>query len=454
MRLLRLLCVLAAVATLTAACGDDDGTTAEDSTTTTTAEPPTGDDTSDVTAPDDSTVTTTLPELFDSAPGVTADSIKLGVVYVDLEAVSDFVDLDHGSYEAAYRAVIENVNDNGGVLGRMIEPVFAPINVLDPAGADAACLRLVEDDEVFAVMGNVQAAQLPCYVDLGETPFIGSTPTDELEERARAPWFSVQRNADEATRTIIEGFAERGVFDGATVGVVVSADDEALMTRTAVPTLAELGVSPSETAVISTPIIFPDEIEIEVGIIAERMRAEGIDVVLALGGAVTSWTRGTEDLGYTPRIATTSLGSMRVFIRDRIERDFTILEGAVAGNQAEQLKWWDDPLIQECIGLVEAAGEPTILDPNTRAADEPENIVSVNAACGHVSLFVAIAEKAGVDLTPESFLGAGESLGEHTVPGYGLGNWTAEAHDGDLPIFFYEWDDSAQDLLNDGETLG
>ena len=67
---------------------------------------------------------------------------------------------------------------------------------------------------------------------------------------------------------------------------------------------------------------------------------------------------------------------------------------------------------------------------------------------------MAIAERAGVDLTPATFLAAGESLGEHTVPGYGTGNWTADAHDGDLPIYYYEWDDSAQDLLNDGETLG
>ena len=64
-----------------------------------------------------------------------------------------------------------------------------------------------------------------------------------------------------------------------------------------------------------------------------------------------------------------------------------------------------------------------------------------------------MAERAGVDLTPESFEAAGESLGEFEVPGYGVGNWTAEAHDGDLPIFYYEWDDEARDLVNDGETL-
>ncbi len=141
MRLLRLLCVLVAFATLASACGDD-GVDAGSTSTTTEAppddpEPTTPDDTE---PGDESTTTTTLPELFASAPGVTAESIKLGVVYIDFEAVSAFVDLDHGSYEAAYRAVIENVNDNGGVLGRQIEPVFAPINLLDPASGQRYCV--------------------------------------------------------------------------------------------------------------------------------------------------------------------------------------------------------------------------------------------------------------------------------------------------------------------------
>ena len=77
-------------------------------------------------------------DLFESAPGVTADTIKLGVVYADLAAIADLIKLDHGDYESAYQAMIDEVNANGGVLGRRIEPVFAGVNPIDPVGAESA----------------------------------------------------------------------------------------------------------------------------------------------------------------------------------------------------------------------------------------------------------------------------------------------------------------------------
>ena len=125
----------------------------------------------------------------------------------------------------------------------------------------------------------------------------------------------------------------------------------------------------------------------------------------------------------------------------------------MAGNIAEQVGWWADPAIQDCIAIVEAAGEPTILDPNTRAPEEPENIVSVAAACRDDSLCVAIATAAGPELTNDSFRAAGEGLGDFHVPGFVPATYRADRPDGGAPIYFYEWDDELQDLATDGTTL-
>ena len=57
-----------------------------------------------------------------SAPGVTKDEIKLGVTYVDLDAIRDVTDINHGDYEATYNAVIDELNKKGGVNGRKIVP--------------------------------------------------------------------------------------------------------------------------------------------------------------------------------------------------------------------------------------------------------------------------------------------------------------------------------------------
>lgn len=44
------------------------------------------------------------------APGVTADSIRIGVVYPDFAPLKPFVNLDAGDFEATYKALIDKIN--------------------------------------------------------------------------------------------------------------------------------------------------------------------------------------------------------------------------------------------------------------------------------------------------------------------------------------------------------
>src|SRR5689334_10369549 len=98
-----------------------------------------GDDTGEgADATDETPGSTPVPT--GPSPGVTDDSVKVGITYVDLEALGDIVTLDHGDYEVAYNAVIDDINADGGVNGRTIEPVFAPINPIGTDSADASCL--------------------------------------------------------------------------------------------------------------------------------------------------------------------------------------------------------------------------------------------------------------------------------------------------------------------------
>src|SRR5689334_22461614 len=78
----------------------------------------------DDTASDETTADGgSTPQTFPSgpAPGVTDDTIKVGVEFVDLEAIGDIATLDHGDYEAAYQAMFDQINADGGINGRQIE---------------------------------------------------------------------------------------------------------------------------------------------------------------------------------------------------------------------------------------------------------------------------------------------------------------------------------------------
>jgi hypothetical protein len=71
------------------------------------------------------------------ADGVTKGDIELGVTYVDLEAIRNVVQLDHGDYEAAYSAVVDDLNKTG-INGRKVRLVFAPVNPIGTSAAEAA----------------------------------------------------------------------------------------------------------------------------------------------------------------------------------------------------------------------------------------------------------------------------------------------------------------------------
>jgi hypothetical protein len=135
--------------------------------------------------------------------GVTADTIKIGIFYPDLDAIKQFVNLTHGNYKVAYTAVINQINATGGINGRKIVASFAPVNPIGTAPADAACTQLTQDDKVFAVLGNVPDPT--CYLTTHGVPLVGptSTPSSKSLLRLRKTARSrARRSAWWAVRTI------------------------------------------------------------------------------------------------------------------------------------------------------------------------------------------------------------------------------------------------------------
>src|SRR5690348_15983929 len=70
---------------------------------------------------------------------VTATTNKFGIIYPDLAAIRNVVNIDQSHYKPAYTASIGDDNKHGGINGRMLEPVFATVNPIGTAPADAAC---------------------------------------------------------------------------------------------------------------------------------------------------------------------------------------------------------------------------------------------------------------------------------------------------------------------------
>ena len=123
-----------------------------------------------------------------SGQGVTPTRIMVGVTYPDVSAIRSVINVDPGNYQAAYKALFNQINAQGGLDGRKIDAVYATVDPLGTAGAATACTQLTEDDKVFIVLGFFQLPDTACYVQTHAVPIVGqSLRRSPVGRRPRRP---------------------------------------------------------------------------------------------------------------------------------------------------------------------------------------------------------------------------------------------------------------------------
>lgn len=390
------------------------------------------------------------PAEADRAPGVTDDSIKVGVTFVDYEAIRDLADVPHGDNQAAYQALFDDINASGGINGRTLEPVYAAVNPIGTAPSEEVCLRLTEDEAVFAVIGFVYADAALCYLETHQTAMVGGSMTPERLDRAAAPWFTPEAGSDLET-DVVRAFAEEGLFDE-DFAVFANITDEALLNETVLPLLDELGVEPVDSAVLDAP---EDDFAAQnaaTAVIAERFKSAGAQKVLVIGGGGVTWASGIEATDYRPTTLFTGRASIDAYVGDEAGRDPSVLEGAIVGGlyAAPSGQGLEEPSIQDCMAIQEQAGLQLV--EFSEMTEDGEGVAD-GSACGYVTLFRAIAEAAGEDLNYGTFRQAGHELGELEIPGFRdpFTFGPPPSADGDPRVYLFEWDASeAAFVMQDG----
>jgi hypothetical protein len=383
--------------------------------------------------------------------GVTATTIRLGITYVDFSAIQNVVPLNYGNATDAYLALIDNVNAHGGIDGRKIVPYIAPVNPIGPVGAAEACTQLTEDHTVFAVLGFFNLTDPACYLDTHGVPIVGgpstgASLTTAQQEQAKATWFTNALSNNHAIPKEIDAFAQEHVFSGQKVGVVALAQDQPNVDLT-LPELKKQHVDVVQTAINDVPVSDTPALEQEDDLIAAKFQSAGVTVVVLVGGIALSWAKSLqlEHSTYLPRMVSTAIGMLQAYVTPGY--DPAILKGAIGGAPAladtagQSAPVWNSPSMQRCVAVIRAAyPHDAMADPLTATPSAPTTWVDPEAACRQVTLFVDIAKAAGRDLNNETFLKAGESLSNVTLPGsavplhFGPGH-----HDGDGPVFIYTW---------------
>ncbi|WP_436789658.1 ABC transporter substrate-binding protein [Yinghuangia sp. YIM S10712] len=378
------------------------------------------------------------------APGVTDTSIKLGITYPDLSAVKQFLKIDHGDYEATYNALIKKINDAGGINGRKIEPVFGAINVASPAAAQETCVKLTQDAKVFAAIGTFNANEPMCYVQTNKTAVVGGSLGDKNYAAAQAPWFS---DIDgDAVVDAVKVLAANNALAGKKVAVVGPVNEQAAVNDLVLPTLRDFGVTPVETGIMDASMRDAAAVSQQLGVFIQKFQAAGADTIVVVGGMGGEFPKQLEKTSYRPRLLFTDVTRAEIYTGDQAQHDFSTLTNATAAGTKVD---WNDPALRECIATVEAAipdlkGKLTV-DPATLPAGTPSPQTSMQTACRNLTLFKAIADKAGRDLNYETFQNAGFTLGPLQIPSLSdKADYTRETPHGAVPPRLFTYDPAAK----------
>jgi hypothetical protein len=400
--------VFAVMMLLAAGCGSDDSSDNGSSESTEQSTSADGDTTtSDPDAP-----------LTASFRGVTPEVIKVGVTTFDWDQLATMgVDLGLSNSDDIYEAALASINERGGINGRMLElypVVYLPVGNVD---AEAACVELTEDHEVFVVVGTTLSDEILCFTDDHETAAVVSAGmTEQRKADARAPYVTIGVETEERSNGFVAGVQEVGALDGATVGVTGSPDVSIEAYESTVQAFRDIGIDPIEGITGDNDEDLVESAN-DAGIVYERFRAAGVNTTVATTGVPLEMANAVA-AGYTTDQWLMLLPMSGTGLR-KADVDPSYIDGAYSISEtplgtALQPSMADDPLVAACIDDIEERTGRTF---PYELGLEKNDIAAALGACSIVIVLERALTDAGPDLTNESFGAAVEGIGDIDLPG-------------------------------------
>lgn len=351
--------------------------------------------------------------LTDSDTGVTATTIKLGVILLDIEALKalGFAQPRFSPAEQQEMAevFIGNINEDGGILGRKIVPVFATLNALDSNGSQspaAVCSKLAEDEKVFAVIGYLNQAA-DCLTQQHRIPsWIDSSGIAEQYTKSQNFLISPRANTERNGANWGDLAARSGVLKGTTIGTVFTdAPGESRPEAALTAGLTEAGYEVTVHGKLANDAASAQS---QMPVIVNQMRSAGVDTVFLSTNFVLAiqFVQTAEQQGFRPQYHVSDMGSLTAEgLLGSMPASF---DGAIAFTQGNFVT--KEPAVDKACRdeFNKASGE------NVQAGNDAG---SLRQFCFWTRTFAAAARAAGTDLTRTGLVAAVQGLGRVALPG-------------------------------------
>lgn len=412
------LAVLLAFALAVAACGDDGGSATDPPDDTTTTAAP-DDETTTTAPPDDTTSTTTsLAPNTASFRGVTEDTIRIGIAAFDWDRLAALgVSFGVSNNSDLMTAGIDEINERGGIHGRLLEPYVVEFLPVGSTEADEACVELTQDHEVFLVVGATLNEQILCFTEINDTAAIVVNGLNaERLGRSVAPYATVLASQEVRAAEWVAQMDAAGLLDG-TLGVMGFVDVSESAYRAVLAALRNAGFDPVEGLITGNAADLAATAR-EQALVYERMKDAGVDTTISTTG-VPLEIANARDAGYETEqwlLYTTMTG------RGLTEAGVPLAylgaaystNNSPTGTSAQPLLA-DDPEASACLDDLRARTDHPL--PYDLEA-EVNNINTALLVCATSRIVEAALTNAGPDLTNESLLAGIEAIGEIDLPGY------------------------------------
>jgi hypothetical protein len=372
------------------------------------------------------TAATPVTQASTSSRGVTATTINVVFPVISFTSIEGQFeiesDAEYGEQTKAIHLFVNQINDDGGINGRKINPMIVSF---DPTNVDeqrALCKQWTQGSPpVFAVLdglGTFQGVNELCITREGHTPMLSqwTTTTNWTDLGAPYLWWTGADEAPILAATVSWGLKSGRLGHGKKVGVVVSdqASDQDALNSYLLPDLKKAGVVP-QVVTIAGAVDETASTDSDATLAVERLKEAGVQSVIPLlpDNAFTPYLGAETSQSYYPKLLLSDYQSEIEIALGLIPVPYEQALNGQEGVTAETLGGIDlpvpesqggyDPGVRSCWTVWHAAYPQT---PKGNINDDIEEQGPVQGWCQEIRLFAKAAAMAGKDLNRRTFVEA------------------------------------------------
>jgi ABC-type branched-subunit amino acid transport system substrate-binding protein len=356
--------------------------------------------------------------------GVTANTIKIGVVAPDFKCFQAFVDQIRTNEKNVWQAYFDGINNAGGINGRKVVMDFKQYCPVPGTGVQAStlCTAFTDDDHVFAVMGTLadfSGDTQGCITGPHKTILMSFLLDKQWIDKAPpglllAPDIVRERRVD-----VILGLMKRNhTLQGKKVAVLGEAVTKDEVKSTVEPGLKNLGVKTGTTAILSINGSDTQAAQQQLDSFIERWKSDGVDALFMVGQQVSSKQFVEKIKQKMPNVTLIAdngevLGYGQDYVVDHIKND--PYKGILSADGEPGAVHDQGANYKKCAAIYKAAfhkdaphWDTVIPGPNKKTID---TYGLLEDACTLTQMFAAIAQKAGPHLNNATWTNAVWTIG-------------------------------------------